>query len=94
MTIFVNAVDLRMSERDFNSWMFQLANENREGYRLGMKLQNYTMAIEMKVGIPLILMRREPMFTFGRVERYRAAKPGIRGSAGPQIHISDCWYKV
>ena len=36
---FVNATDLRMSERDFNSWMIQLANENREDYRLEMKLQ-------------------------------------------------------
>ena len=53
MPIFVNAVDLRMSECDFNSWMFQLANENWESYRLGMKLQNYTMAIEMEVGIPI-----------------------------------------
>ena len=34
------------------------------------------------------------MFTFGRVERYRAAMPGIRGSAGPQIHRSDGWYKM
>ena len=42
-----------MSERDFNSWMVQLANENREGYRLGMELQNYTMAIEMEVETPL-----------------------------------------
>ena len=25
---FVNAMDLKMSERDFNSWMIQLANEN------------------------------------------------------------------
>ena len=40
---FVNAMDLKMSERDFNSWMIQLANENREDYRLGMELQNYTM---------------------------------------------------
>ena len=46
---FVNAMDLKMSERDFNRWMIQLANENREDYRLGMELQNYTMAIEMAV---------------------------------------------
>ena len=46
---FMNAMDLKMSERDFSSWMIKLANKNREDYRLGMKLQNYTMAIEMAV---------------------------------------------
>ena len=44
---FVIAMELKMSECDFNSWMIQLANESREDYRLGMKLQNYTMAIEI-----------------------------------------------
>ena len=50
---FVNATALRMSERDFNSWLIQLANENRKDYRLGMKLQNYAMAIEMTVETPI-----------------------------------------
>ena len=31
----------------------QLANENREDYRLGMKMQNYTMASEMAVETPI-----------------------------------------
>ena len=66
---FVNAIDLRMSERDFNSWMVQLANENQEDYRLEMELQNYTMAIEMEVGIPINFKRGCPMFISGRVER-------------------------
>ena len=46
--------------------MVQLANENREDYRLGMELQNYTMAIEMKVenhinfktGVPYVHIRK------------------------------------
>ena len=50
---FVNSMDLRMSERDFNSWMVQLANENRENYRLKMELQNYIMAIEREVDTPI-----------------------------------------
>ena len=35
---FLNAVDLKMSERDFNIWIVQHANENLEDYRLGMEL--------------------------------------------------------
>ena len=50
---FVNATDLRMSERDFSSWLIQLANENREDYRVGMELQNYTIAMEMAVETPI-----------------------------------------
>ena len=57
---FVNAIDLKMSERDFNSWMIQLANENREDYRLGMKLQNYTMLLRWQQKRPLIVRRRVP----------------------------------
>ena len=33
--------------------MIQLANEYREDYRLGMELQNYTMAIEMEIENPI-----------------------------------------
>ena len=46
-------MDLRMSERHFNSWIVQLANENLEDYRLGKEFQNYTMAIEMEVQTPI-----------------------------------------
>ena len=33
--------------------MVQLANENREDYRLEMELQNYTMVVEMEVETPI-----------------------------------------
>ena len=49
----MNAVDLKMSERDFNSSMVQLANENWEDYRLGMELQNCTMAIGLEIENPI-----------------------------------------
>ena len=64
---FVNEVDLKMSERDFNTWMVQLANENREDYWLGMELQNYIMAIEIKVETPINFKTGEgcPMCKFG-----------------------------
>ena len=50
---FVNAMYLRMSERDYYCWMIQLANENRKDYRLGMKLQNYTMLLYYTIIVPL-----------------------------------------
>ena len=43
---FVNAVDLRMSERDFNKISVQLANENKAYYRFWSELQYYTGTIE------------------------------------------------
>ena len=89
---FVNAMALRMSERDFNSWMIQLANENREDYRLGMELQNYTMAIEMEVETPINFKTGDVLCLHS--EELKDIEPQSQGSVGPQIHRSDGWYKV
>ena len=85
---FGNAMDLKMSERDFNSWMIQLANENRKDYRLGMDLQNYTMAIEMAVETPINCEANGALCSHS--EELRNIDPQsqglwIRGAADPQI---------
>ena len=46
---FVNAVDLGMRESDFNSWLVQLANEDKASYRFGGELLHYTAAIDVDV---------------------------------------------
>ena len=83
---FVNATDLKMSERDFNSWIIQLANENREDYRFGMKLQNYTMAIEMAVKTPLNFKAEEALCSHS--EELTDIDPQSQGSVDPRGHRS------
>ena len=54
---FVNAMNLRMSESDFNSWMVPLAKENREDCLLGMELQIIPWLLRWKLKLSLILRR-------------------------------------
>ena len=49
-----NAVHLWMRESDFNSWLVQLANEDKASYRFGGELLHYTAAIDVDDGGPLI----------------------------------------
>ena len=63
---FVNAVDLGMSESDFNSWLVQIANKEKASYQIGSELLYYTGTIDVSdgEGLPLVgkgppLMRRE-----------------------------------
>ena len=44
---FVNAVDLGIREGEFNSWLVQLANENKASYRFRGELLNYTAATKV-----------------------------------------------
>ena len=73
--------------------MIRLANENRADYRLGMELQNYTMAIEMAVETPINCEAEGALCSHSEeLKDIDPQKPGIRGSAGPQIRRSDGWY--
>ena len=44
---FVNAVDLGMREGELNSWLVQLANENKASYRFGGELLHHTAATKV-----------------------------------------------
>ena len=57
---FVNAVDFGMREIDFNSWLVQIANKEKESYQFGSELLYYTAAIDVSDGEGPPLMRRDP----------------------------------
>ena len=80
---FVNAVDLGIDERDFNAWLIQLANENKEDYRFGKELQYYTAAIEAEdaEGTPISLIWVGPLVPHS--EELKAIDPQVRTYADP-----------
>ena len=47
---FVNAMDLGKKESDFNSWLVQIANNEKESYQFGCELLYYTEAIDVSDG--------------------------------------------
>ena len=56
---FLNAIDLEMTESDFNSWLVQIAKEEKESYQFGSVLLYYTAAIDVSDGKRPPLMRRD-----------------------------------
>ena len=44
---FYNAVDLGMRESDFNSWLVQIANNEKASYQFGGELLFYTAVIDV-----------------------------------------------
>ena len=46
----VNALDLGMWESDFNSWLVQIANKEKESYQFESELLYYTAAINVSDG--------------------------------------------
>ena len=67
--------------------MIQLANENRENYRLGMKLQNYTMAIEMAVETTIHFKAEGALCSPSEELKY--IDPQSQGSRDPRGRRSD-----
>ena len=47
---FVNAMDLGMRESDFNSWLDQIANKEKESYQFGSELLHCAAAIDVSGG--------------------------------------------
>ena len=58
---FINAMDLGMRESDFNTWLVQIANKEKESYQFGSELLYYTAAIDVSDGErpPTPLTRRD-----------------------------------
>ena len=46
----INAMNLEMRESDFNSWLVQIANKEKESYQFGSELLYYTAAIGVSNG--------------------------------------------
>ena len=46
----INAMDLGMRKSDFNSWLVQIANKEKESYQFGSELLYYTAAIGVSDG--------------------------------------------
>ena len=55
----INAMDPGMKECDFNSWLVQIANKEKESYQFGSELLYYTAAIDVSDGEGPPLMRRD-----------------------------------
>ena len=49
-----------MRESDFNSWLVQIANKEKESYQFGSELLYYTAVIGVSDGEGPPLMRRDP----------------------------------
>ena len=79
------AIELSMSERDFNSWMVQLANENWEDYRFGKELQIIPWLLRWKLKPPLIL-RRSALCSHS--EELKDIEPQSQRSVDPRIRRS------
>ena len=56
---FINAMDLGMRKSDFNSWLVQIANKEKESYQFGSELLYYTAAIGISDGEGPPLMGRD-----------------------------------
>ena len=45
-----NAMNIEMKESDFNSWLMQIADKEKESYKFGIELLYYTAAIRISDG--------------------------------------------
>ena len=56
----INAMNLEMRECDFDSWLVQIANKEKENFQFGSELINYTAAIGVSDGERPPLIRVVP----------------------------------
>ena len=56
----INAMNFEMRECDFNSWLVQIANKEKESFQFGSELINYTAASGVSDGERPPLIRVVP----------------------------------